>query len=235
MIIYKRLKPFKAISFDLDDTLYDNKPVILAAEQAMVDFMAHHYSRCNSMGLSAWLSVKNKVACMQPELKHDVSLWRQATIKQALTELEYSEQESMEGAQRGFEHFLQVRSQVSIPEYSHHLLTRLASNFPIIAITNGNVCLKSIGLAKYFSHHFAAGNGRKMKPAADLFLDAQQALNLPASDILHIGDHLLTDISGAMQHGLQSVWLNLQSTKTPHYQLLPNIEIKQLQELEQLF
>ena len=35
MHFYKALLPFKAISFDLDDTLYDNGPVIEQAEQAM--------------------------------------------------------------------------------------------------------------------------------------------------------------------------------------------------------
>ncbi len=35
MRIYKALLPFKAISFDLDDTLYNNGPVIEQAELAM--------------------------------------------------------------------------------------------------------------------------------------------------------------------------------------------------------
>ena len=32
MKFYRPLRPFKAISFDLDDTLYDNHPIIEKAE-----------------------------------------------------------------------------------------------------------------------------------------------------------------------------------------------------------
>lgn len=40
MQIFKALVPLQALSFDLDDTLYDNAPVIAAAEQAMLSALS---------------------------------------------------------------------------------------------------------------------------------------------------------------------------------------------------
>ena len=42
MQLFKALAPITVLSFDLDDTLYDNKPVIAAAEKAMLQALARH-------------------------------------------------------------------------------------------------------------------------------------------------------------------------------------------------
>ena len=38
MRFYRRLQPFKAISFDLDDTLYNNTPVMAVTEAKMTSY-----------------------------------------------------------------------------------------------------------------------------------------------------------------------------------------------------
>ena len=43
MEFFRRLSGIRAISFDLDDTLYDNRPVIEHAEQWMVAHMRDAY------------------------------------------------------------------------------------------------------------------------------------------------------------------------------------------------
>ena len=42
MIVFNSLKEIKAISFDLDDTLYDNAPIIEKAEQWYQKMLAEH-------------------------------------------------------------------------------------------------------------------------------------------------------------------------------------------------
>ena len=42
MKFYRTLMPFQVISFDLDDTLYDNSHVITTAEQKFVTFVQQH-------------------------------------------------------------------------------------------------------------------------------------------------------------------------------------------------
>ena len=45
MRFYRPLGPVKAMTFDLDDTLYDNGPVIRAAEVSLQDYIVKHYPR----------------------------------------------------------------------------------------------------------------------------------------------------------------------------------------------
>ena len=35
----------RALTFDLDDTLWDNRPVLMAAEHALYDWLGRHYPR----------------------------------------------------------------------------------------------------------------------------------------------------------------------------------------------
>lgn len=42
------MKNPRALTFDLDDTLWDNGPVLMAAEQALYDWLGRHYPRIQS-------------------------------------------------------------------------------------------------------------------------------------------------------------------------------------------
>ena len=75
MHIYRRLKEVKAISFDLDDTLYDNYPVIVRVEKEMVKWLHHHHPVSASVPVEKWHQFKKQVLTGQPELKHDVTRW----------------------------------------------------------------------------------------------------------------------------------------------------------------
>ena len=41
----------RALTFDLDDTLWDNRPVLRAAEQSLYDWLAEHYPRSRVLAL----------------------------------------------------------------------------------------------------------------------------------------------------------------------------------------
>lgn len=62
-----------------------------------------------------------------------------------------------------------MRSRVTVPDASIEVLKQLSRHFPLVVITNGNVLLERIGLDGHFKHVLKAGNGRKMKPAPDMF------------------------------------------------------------------
>ena len=53
MHFYRSTGPIKAMSFDLDDTLYDNRPVIRHVEQQMVLWLHSHHPLSATRSL-AW-------------------------------------------------------------------------------------------------------------------------------------------------------------------------------------
>lgn len=48
MHFYRPLRPLAALTFDLDDTLYDNRPVIRQTEQQSVAFLQSYHPGLNS-------------------------------------------------------------------------------------------------------------------------------------------------------------------------------------------
>ncbi len=129
---------------------------------------------------------------------------------------------------------LDWRNRFEVPQQSLDVLAQLGQEIPLVAITNGNVDLDRIGLTPYFQQVFKAGPDGSAKPAPDMFTKAQQFLDLPSEHILHVGDHLVTDVQGAKLSGFAACWfndmnknvINKEKTRT-----LPDVEINSLQSL----
>jgi putative hydrolase of the HAD superfamily len=212
MIFYRRPSQVYAISFDLDDTLYDNKPVIYAAEEGLFRFISDRVAALQAFDWSGWEQVwrkeKRRQLVLQPELADDVSALRKRVIYQVSLDHGASRAEALQLSSEGFHYFLQLRNQVAVPQHSLDLLTRLAEKLPLVAITNGNVDIEAIGLAGYFRFTLAAGGGLRRKPAPDLFIEAERRLSMRKAQLLHVGDNLHTDVGGAVKRGWQAVWFN---------------------------
>ncbi len=231
MKFYRRLKTFKAISFDLDDTLYDNGPVIQRAEDWMFGHFATNYSE---LVPHQWSELKWQQLKLDPELAHDVSLWRIKALQALFVQKGYSAATALAEAQEVFNQFLSVRSDFEVPQESFDVLAELARFCPVVAITNGNLDADKVGLSDSFRFILKAGDGVKSKPFPDMFDIAAQRLDITTRDILHVGDHLKTDVFGAKFCGAQAVWLNDGKSHFSKCRSLPDIEIIRLADLLQL-
>lgn len=234
MQIYRRTAAVKAMTFDLDDTLYDNWPVIQNVEQQMVVWLHTHHPVSAQMSIEQWQHLKGSLAEQDPRLKHDVTLWRETQIQQGLMLLGYRQAQARSAAKEGMAHALWLRNQVEVPELTHKILTELAEKLPLIAITNGNVDPDKIGLGQYFKQVLRAGPDGRAKPYPDMFECAVETLGVSAESIIHVGDHLITDVYGAKNNGLQACWYNDQQKNINHFsklRVLPDIEINSLNEL----
>ncbi|GAB6263464.1 5-amino-6-(5-phospho-D-ribitylamino)uracil phosphatase YigB [Photobacterium sp. R1] len=234
MQFYRSFRSPKAMTFDLDDTLYDNHPVILRAEQAMHDWLAASHPVARDLTPADWQRLKFRLAKENPMLRHDVTAWRREMLRTGLMQLGYSAQQASAASEEGLSVVLTVRNQVDVPALTHTVLGELATRVPLLAITNGNVDADKIGLGQYFSRVLVAGRDGLSKPEPDLFLQAQALLGVAPQDILHVGDHLETDVGGARRCGFQACWLNdqhremRQETKA---KWLPDVEIHTLDQL----
>ncbi len=71
MKFYRTFMPFKAISFDLDDTLYDNRQVIQNAENQFVAKLSELLGQ--GVSIDEWKQWKFKILAQDPVLCEDVT------------------------------------------------------------------------------------------------------------------------------------------------------------------
>ncbi|TMO81387.1 haloacid dehalogenase [Pseudoalteromonas sp. S3776] len=230
MIRFNRaLRPFSVMSFDLDDTLYNNHPIIKAAVKAQQDYLNALPSYLKQ-GPKYWQQCRNEAVIQLPELADNVTKWRQHTLRLALSKLGLSDQEVEHHADAAYNAFADARSKVVVTDDVLKLLDNLAQHFTLVAITNGNVEIERFNLRDKFALVLQAGMHGKAKPHATLFDKAAAHLNVAKSEILHIGDSLDTDVQGANNAGCQSVWLNDQGTNY-NYKGLADVEIANIHAL----
>lgn len=234
MKFYRTFMPFKAISFDLDDTLYDNRQVILDAEQQFVVKLSELLGK--DVNIDEWKQWKFRIFEQDPILCEDVTLWRYEALTAFLREQGKSAVEIKSIWQIAIEHFFDWRHKMAISAQTYSVLQQLKRQYPLIAITNGNVTPERIGLD--FDFTLKGGVHGRAKPHQALFHQTAQKLQIQPCEILHVGDNLVTDVQGAIQAGCQSVWINLSGVGISQFNdatLLPTLEITELTELLSLF
>ncbi|RXJ72631.1 2-haloalkanoic acid dehalogenase [Veronia nyctiphanis] len=237
MKFYRRLQPIEALTFDLDDTLYDNRVVILRAERALKTWLLDHCPAMEAFDDKAWLKMRQDVLTAKPALFGFITDIRLAVIRLAATRCGLSEQSAAMLAEDAVQFFLKHRSDIDVPQASVKLLKDLGQHYPLVAMTNGNVDTDMIGMTSLFNAVFRAGEDGKPKPAADLFSRAQIELGVCPSTIFHVGDHLKADVRGARKAGFQTCWLNESGKSFRHQRhatLLPDVEITNLESIRAL-
>ena len=226
------LSKIQAISFDLDDTLWDCAPAIVKAEKAL--FSWHEQVTPNITNVHSPNSLQAYRAQIReenPELKRCVTATRMQGLKKLLLEFGYPQ----ELAEEGFSVFYQARSEVVLYEGVVDMLERLGSSFRLAAITNGNADLQSIGIQSYFERIYAANLTLLEKPAPDMFNLCLADMEISPEALLHIGDNPLTDVHGAQAVGAQTLWFNPYNHDWPEHLEPANFEAQKLSDVVALF
>lgn len=232
MRFYRSLQPFKLISFDLDDTLYDNHKVIIQAEQQFL-LALRQWANLPHLTSDMWHRHKQALAVAEPLLSEDVVQWRVRTLELILRQQPHSAANIQSLITKIMDVFLYWRHQVDVPVQNLRILDQLAQRYPLVAISNGNIEPTKIGLNQ-FSCCLRGGEHGRAKPHFALFAQAAAQFQLPMDQILHIGDHLETDIQGAVQAGCQAGWLNLNAGSVRLHSQSRNLPTFELSELKQL-
>lgn len=231
MQLFKALSPISVLSFDLDDTLYNNKPVIAAAEHAMLNALAKLAPVTAKIDSDYWWQQRLKLANITPDIRHDLGRWRLLAIEAGLQSLGLSSSEASEIAQLAYNDFMQARTRITVQPEVQALLQQLAQHYRLIAITNGNACIDKMGIGHWFEFSLQAGPDGKMKPYPDMYLKAAQRLNIAPEQILHIGDSHRADVMGALNAGCQAAWLDHHNSSVA---VLPHIRLSKVHMLKGL-
>lgn len=231
MRFYRRLKPFCMISFDLDDTLWNNWPVIQHAEHCLSQFIEQHYPAVSARYTKQQINqLRDQLVAEQPSRLCDLSQLRRLTLTTIFKRCRYSN----EDAEQAFQVFYNARQQITPYQQAKPMLEALTQKYPLIALSNGNSSLQATGLSQYFQHDIRAADLACRKPDTAFYTNAAKLAKQPARNILHIGDHFAFDAVAAQQAGYQSIWFNpfrhRPQATTQHYQL-PTAELFQLADL----
>ena len=202
-------RPIRAVTFDLDDTLWDVQPAIDRAEK---DLRAWLDENCRDMARrydrDALFRIRNEIVETSPSLRHDVSEVRVQVLKTALIRTGRAAEEAEHLARAGFKVFLDTRHTIDYYEHAQEVLRNLGRRYLIGALTNGNADVRRLDIGPLFHFAIQAGEVGRAKPEPAMFEEAMRRTRLRADQIVHVGDHLENDVAGAQRLGWYTVWFN---------------------------
>ena len=237
MRFYRPTGLISALTFDLDDTLYDNRQVILRTEHESLRFVQQYHPALNALENTDLHRIRQSLRETEPDIYHDVTEWRRRAVERAMLEVGLTADDAVAGAEAAMQNFASWRSRVDVPQETHDTLAQLAKKWPLVAITNGNAQPELFGLDVYFKFVLRAGPDGRSKPFNDMYHLAAERLELPLAEILHVGDDLTTDVAGAIRCGMQACWIKPEGADlltAVDSRLLPHLEISRLASLTTL-
>ena len=195
----------RALTFDLDDTLWYVGPVIALAEQRLHKWLAEHYPRIVTAYEPGDLrALCGEVAEKYPLLEHDKTALRIGALRLAAERTGYDQ--AM--AETAFKVFYEARQEVAFFHDVLPVLGTLKGLYRLGALSNGNADVQLVGLAHIFEFHISAIHVGAAKPDPAMFRLACERLGVEAQQVAHVGDDPDTDVWGAAQAGMKTVWVN---------------------------
>ena len=194
---YGELSGARALLFDIDGTLYDNAAYLASHTQSLLERLAMELGR-------SYDDVRHEVREVQDRLAAERG--RRPSLANTFLEFGVSMQQNVAW-----------RSKLLNPErYLGHdprlaaALSALQSRFALAALTNnpadiGRRTLEMLGVGSFFPVIVALDDTLVSKPDLEPFHAGLAALELPAGEVVMIGDRYDVDIAPALELGMSAV------------------------------
>lgn len=226
-------KKYKCVFFDLDHTLWDYE---MNSEEALHELYDKY--ELGGLGSVPFNEFFKGFVAINTEIwdAYDRGLtgkevirferfdrvFRHAGIKNYDLSLEFSEDYIKESPKKG-----------NLVAHSKDVLDYLVDRYSLHIITNGfdeiqSVKMESSGITKYFKSVITSARAGCKKPEKEIFEFALRENGFVCSDSIMIGDNLLTDIAGARNASVDTVYYNPYGL--PHSETV-TYEISSLKEL----
>lgn len=203
----------RLISFDLDDTLWPTRPVILAAEQQLYGWLARHAPAIpRSLSIHAMRQQRLGWMKTHPDVAHDLTLVRLKTLENLMHEYGYPQ--SL--AEQGLRVFRRARNQVTPWDDVLPVLQHLRRNYTLVSLTNGNAQIAHTPLRDCFHLCLSAEDAGAAKPDPAMFQQVSRWSGLSFEQMLHVGDDWERDVLPAARLGMASAWVQRQPLKALH-------------------
>lgn len=204
----------KAITLDLDDTLWPIAPTIQRAETLLHQWIHREAPELGEITPEALREIRNELFESHPHQKHDLAWYRLKALEVIFERAGLDTRR----AQAGYEIFLDARQTVIPYPDALPALSMLMQRYPLGALSNGNADVKKIGLSPYFRIALSAKDLGMSKPDPEIFHYACRMLGCKPEEVLHVGDDAHADVVGARKAGLHAAWINRHNADWPQEQ-----------------
>lgn len=199
----------RAITFDLDNTLWDVEAPLRRAEAAQRAWLDTHRPKVfQRLDSTTVVTLRKTLLAERPEIRHNVTALRREFIRRIQLHAGYSEDDAQGGTDGAFREFLLARQQVELYTDVVATLRTLAKDYVLGALTNGNADVYKTAAGEFMDFAFLAEEVGASKPAPALFEAAIAQTKLRPEQILHVGDNPEHDIDGALAAGFHAAWIN---------------------------
>ncbi|MEM9620956.1 MAG: HAD family hydrolase [Pseudomonadota bacterium] len=219
----------KLVTFDLDNTLWDVDRIIIKAEQQMRGWLEQQVPESLTFYQPETLGeLRQEVAIRHADRIHDLSFMRKQVLFEVMQLAGYQESQAKLLAEQAFDVFYQGRNTIEFFPGALQMLEELSHEYTLFALTNGNANINLAGIADYFAGALSSADVGRRKPEPAMFQAALRRFAVPASDAVHIGDHLYDDVHGANNVGMRTIWVNLTDQERQPDDAEPDVEVNDL-------
>lgn len=213
-------KEYKAIFFDLDHTLWDFDS---NSRNTLTHLFESHIQPRSSAKLDRFLRIFKKVnddlwdAYNKGAIDKDVI--RERRFSEIFRWLEIDNEDLAKLVST--EYLFKCPRQPSLINNAIEVLEYLSPKYPLHILTNGFGDVQSIkmqcsGITSYFQSVITSESAGHKKPAEEFFNHALQSTQNAAHEAIMIGDNLKTDIAGAINASIDTVYFNPGKNGRPH-------------------
>lgn len=230
------MKKYKAILFDLDDTLWDCHNNMIEAFEDVYNFykLDNHFSSFSHF--------------MELYTPNNVELWKQynkgligkekLNVKRfsyPFLEVGYEDKAFINAFMKTY--FDIVSKKTKLIDGAKELLDYLSVKYPLYIISNGftemqYLKLVSGGISSYFKKVFLSDELGVNKPDKRIFEMALSVIGVSTKDAIMIGDNYDTDILGAMNADIDQIYYNPKQTIIDG--VLPNYVVTHLLDVQEI-
>ena len=224
------LSGIKAISFDVDGTLWDFEDALRRGLEAalrevrLIDPEGTEGLTVDHLD-QAWVVERDR----QWGKITDLVKLRHDAMRRAFADIDTPDNHL---ANRATDAYVEERNCNNVPfDDVVPGLKALHGMYTLGTLTNGSMRPERLGLEKLFDFIvMSVEHGGIEKPDPRIFDVAIREAGCEPHELLHVGDHIEYDVRGAIDAGVRSVWLNRTSEIRPT-DIKPDLEVQTMTEL----
>jgi putative hydrolase of the HAD superfamily len=223
----------KAVTFDIDDTLFSRHEAQRQTLRIIVREFSHIFAGLNEEAIANAFFEADLEAIKAMDNGVSIKDSRVIRSKKFLSLLDLDQKY----ADAVNELYLKTYPLINIPvEGVLIMLKQIAGKFQLGVVSNGSPDvqyrkLEKLGIKDIFDCIIISDEVKVRKPDPRIFQIAAERLNIKPEKCLHIGDSYSADVVGAQNAGFMSCWFNPDNSQRSEVNIKPDFEIKSFDEI----